>query len=80
MRLHKVVNRVHEGTVYYRWVLSIPPKDVEDLGWVDGQELATVVEGSKLSIQKSSRSGAGRRPPAPEALEEAIRRRSFTRQ
>ena len=62
----------------YRWVLSIPPKDVETRVGGRARIGGTVVEGSKLSIQKSSRSGASSRPPAPEALEEAIRRRSFT--
>ena len=50
MRIHKVVNRVYEGTTYYRWVVSVSPKSVRELGWVDGQELETTVRGSVLSI------------------------------
>ena len=79
MRLHKVINRVHEGTVYYRWVLSIPPKSVREAGWVDGQELEAVVSGSRLWIQPSLRIRKGRRERVPDAMEEAVHRKSLAR-
>lgn len=79
MRLHKVINRVYEGTVYYRWVLSVPPKAVRELGWVDGQELETLVSGSRLWIQPSVRARPGRRGSVAEALEEATHRKSMAR-
>ncbi len=78
MRLRKVVNRVYEGTTYYRWVLSVPPKNVRDLGWVDGQELATVVRGSTLWIEPSVRPRL-RSGRSPEDLEAEVQRRSFAR-
>jgi hypothetical protein len=79
MRLHKVINRVHEGTVYYRWVLSVPPKRVREAGWVDGQELEAVVSGSRIWIQPAIRSRPGRRERPTDAMEEAAHRKSPAR-
>jgi hypothetical protein len=74
MRLHKVINREVEETVYYRWVLSIPPNDVKELGWVDGQELETTVEGTRLSIRPSARARPVGRHASSKALDDAIAR------
>jgi hypothetical protein len=79
MRIHKVVNRVYEGTTYYRWVVSVPPRDVRELGWVDGQELETTVRGSILSIAPSLRRQPPRRGRPIDALEEGIQRKSVSR-
>lgn len=79
MRLHKVINRVHEGTVYYRWILSIPPKRVRELGWVDGQELEAVASGTRLWVQPSLRVRSGRRERSADALEESAHRKSMAR-
>jgi hypothetical protein len=79
VRLRKVVNRVYEGTTYYRWVLSVPPKNVRDLGWVDGQELATVVRGSTLWIEPAVRPRASPRRNLAEDLESEVQRRSVAR-
>ncbi len=79
MRLRKVVNRVYEGTVYYRWVLSVPPRRVRELGWVDGQELETIPHGSSLWIRPATharRSLPGRRTST---LEETVQSRSVAR-
>jgi antitoxin component of MazEF toxin-antitoxin module len=79
MRLHKVINREVEGVVYYRWVLSIPPKDVKDLGWVDGQELETTVTGTALSVRPSERPRPVGRHASSKSLDEAIARSRFSR-
>lgn len=76
MRLHKVVNRVYEGTVYYRWVLSVPPKSVRELGWVDGQELQASVRGASLVVEPARRSPTGGRGWAPGALAVEVQRKS----
>lgn len=80
MRIHKVINRVHEGTVYYRWVLSVPPKNVRDLGWVDGQELEMVVRGTSLWVQPAVRRSPRRGSERTDGMEEALGRRSVARQ
>jgi antitoxin component of MazEF toxin-antitoxin module len=79
MRLHKVVNRVYEGTTYYRWVLSIPPKSVRELGWVDGQELQASVRGTALLVEPARRAIAGSRGWVPGALAEEVQRKSVGR-
>ncbi|HTT16231.1 MAG TPA: hypothetical protein VMH49_02570 [Thermoplasmata archaeon] len=79
MRLHKVVNRVYQGTTYYRWTVSLPPKRIRELGWTDGQELEAVVRGSGLWIQTSLRPLPGRRERAPDALAEEVRRKTLGR-
>lgn len=79
MRLHKVVNRVYAGTTYYRWVISIPPKRVRELGWTDGQELDAAVRGGALWVQPSMRPLPGRRERTPDALEEEVRRKTMAR-
>jgi antitoxin component of MazEF toxin-antitoxin module len=79
MRLHKVINRELEGTVYYRWVLSIPPKEVKELGWVDGQELETAVSGTSLSIRPSVRPRPVGRHASSKSLDDAIARGRFNR-
>ncbi|HEV8050203.1 MAG TPA: hypothetical protein VGP88_06375 [Thermoplasmata archaeon] len=79
MRLHKVVNRKYQGTVYYRWVLSVPPKSVRELGWVDGQELEVTVRGSVLSISPALHLRTGRPGWQPGSLEEGIQRKSVGR-
>jgi antitoxin component of MazEF toxin-antitoxin module len=79
MRLHKVVNRVYEGTTYYRWIVSIPPKRVRELGWTDGQELEVVVRGPSIWIQPLVRALPGRRERPAESLEEEVRRKTPSR-
>ncbi|HTT26101.1 MAG TPA: hypothetical protein VMH90_03960 [Thermoplasmata archaeon] len=77
MRARKVVNRVYRGVTYYRWILSISPKDIQQLGWVDGQTLRAYVRGSTLWIEPASAAGPGRRGVASANLEGSIRRRSL---
>lgn len=79
MRLRKVVNRVYEGTTYYRWVLNVPPKKVRELGWVDGQELAAGVRGTTLWIEPSMRPGPPRPSRKAARLESEVQRRSVAR-
>lgn len=79
MKVHKVVNRIYEGTAYYRWTVSIPPKRIRELGWTDGQELDVVVRGSSLWIQPTVRSGPSRSDRPAEALELEVRRKTLGR-
>ena len=79
MRIRKVVNRVYEGTTYYRWLISVPPKNVRELGWVDGQELTTTVRGATLSIEPAVRSRPRGKSRPKGALEEEIERKSLIR-
>ena len=77
MRVRKVINRVYEGTVYYRWIISVPPKNVRELGWVDGQELETTVRGSTLWISPTVRARPGRKGRRGGSLQDGALERSF---
>jgi antitoxin component of MazEF toxin-antitoxin module len=79
MRLHKVVNRVYQGTTYYRWLISIPPKRVRELGWTSGQELEVVVRGSSLWVQPSLRPRPAKRERSMGAIEEMAQRKTLIR-
>jgi antitoxin component of MazEF toxin-antitoxin module len=78
MRLRKVVNRVYQGTTYYRWTVSIPPKRVRELGWTDGLELEVVVRGGTLAIQPTLRPLPGRRERPAGWMEEEVRRKTLS--
>jgi antitoxin component of MazEF toxin-antitoxin module len=79
MRLHKVINRVYEGVTYYRWVVSLPPKRIRELGWTNGQELEAVVRGSSLWIQPALHVLPGRHDRAASTLEAELRRKTLGR-
>lgn len=77
VRARKVINRVYQGRTYYRWLLSIPPKEIQQLGWVDGQRLRTYVRGSTLTIEPGVTSRPTRGGGRPAELEGSVRRRSL---
>ena len=76
MKLRKVINRVHRGTTYYRWVLNIPPKEIRALGWVDGQKLEAVPQGFTLSLRPARPSPPVLARPPFGALVDAAQERS----
>jgi bacteriorhodopsin len=39
MRVRRVQNRVVDGKRYDRWLVTIPPPLIEELGWTDTTEL-----------------------------------------
>jgi hypothetical protein len=77
MRARKVVNRIYQGRTYYRWLLSISPKDIQRLGWVDGQSLKTYVRGATLTIEPGVTSRPARKSVRSSDLEGSVRRRSL---
>jgi antitoxin component of MazEF toxin-antitoxin module len=79
MRIHKAVNRVYRGKVYYRWLVSIPPRNLRELGWTDGLELEATVRGSSLWIQPALRPRAARPERAAASLQEAVQRKTISR-
>jgi antitoxin component of MazEF toxin-antitoxin module len=79
MRLHKVVNRIYQGTTYYRWLISIPPKRVRELGWTSGQELEVVVRGSTLWVQPSLRTRPNTKERPSGVAEEMVQRKTLLR-
>ena len=46
MKIQKHVSRKKGKKVYYKWVLVIPANYIEQLEWIEGQEIeATIKEG-----------------------------------
>lgn len=39
MKLQKVRAREYKGKTIYKWIIVIPPKDIEQLEWKEGLEL-----------------------------------------
>lgn len=39
MKLQKVKAREYKGKPIYKWVITIPPKDIKKLGWREGMIL-----------------------------------------
>jgi len=54
MKLQKQVSRRVEETEYAKYVVVIPPDRVEQLGWNDGEELDSQIQGQKLIISPKS--------------------------
>lgn len=50
MKLQKQVSRRIEETEYAKYVVVIPHDCVEELGWKEGQELDSQIQGQKLII------------------------------
>jgi hypothetical protein len=50
MRLQKQVSRRIEEVEYAKYVVVIPPDNVERLGWKEGEELDSQIQGQKLVL------------------------------
>jgi bifunctional DNA-binding transcriptional regulator/antitoxin component of YhaV-PrlF toxin-antitoxin module len=53
MRLQKQVNRIVEDKEYAKYVVIVPPEDVEKLEWKEGEELEHEVKDQALVIRKA---------------------------
>lgn len=51
VKLQKQLSRRYSGKEYPKWVLVLPPKIVERLGWTEGLELQAEVAGRDLRIR-----------------------------
>ncbi len=52
MRLQKQLSKRVGEKKYAKYVIVIPPKTIDKLGWKAGEELETEVKGNKLVIEK----------------------------
>ena len=52
MKLQRRFTRKVGKTEYVKWVLTIPPKLVEMLGWKEGEELEGSIDANTLLIKK----------------------------
>jgi bifunctional DNA-binding transcriptional regulator/antitoxin component of YhaV-PrlF toxin-antitoxin module len=66
MRLQKQVNRIVEDKEYSKYVIVVPPEEIERLQWREGEELTHEVKEQTLIIRKA-------KPPSEEALRIAVK-------
>ncbi|MBW2976927.1 AbrB/MazE/SpoVT family DNA-binding domain-containing protein [Candidatus Woesearchaeota archaeon] len=52
MYLQKQLSKKIGNKEYAKWVLVVPPKIIEKLGWKAGEELEAEIKGSRLIIEK----------------------------
>jgi bifunctional DNA-binding transcriptional regulator/antitoxin component of YhaV-PrlF toxin-antitoxin module len=62
MKLQRQATRVVEGKEYVKWVITIPPKQIEAIGWKEGDELESRLGRGSLIIKKASleKKGSGK--------------------
>ena len=53
MKLQKVPSRKIGKKEYAKWTITIPPKDIVETGWEEGQKLKSEVSNGNLIIKKS---------------------------
>lgn len=51
MRLQKQLSRRIGDIEYAKYVIVIPPKTIEELGWKEGEELEFLIKDKKLIIK-----------------------------
>lgn len=66
MRLQKQVSRIVEDKEYSKYVIVVPPEEIEKLQWREGEELAHEVKEDTLIIRKA-------KPLSEEALRIAMK-------
>lgn len=52
MKLQRHIARIIEGKEYSKWVVVIPPNQINELGWGEGAELESAVKGKELRIKQ----------------------------
>jgi len=52
MKLQKQLSKRIGTTEYAKYVLVIPPKTIQKLGWKEGTELEAEIKGDKLIIER----------------------------
>jgi len=64
MRLQKQLSRKVGNKEYPKWVITIPPKQIETLGWTEGEFLESEINDQELVIQKEDMSKRQKRKEA----------------
>ncbi len=54
MRLRRVQNRVYKGKEYERWLVTLPPDLVKELGWNETTELEAKRKDGTLRLSRRS--------------------------
>lgn len=51
MKLQKQLSRKFEGKEYPKYVVTIPPKQIEEVGWKEGTELEAIVKNGEIVLR-----------------------------
>jgi bifunctional DNA-binding transcriptional regulator/antitoxin component of YhaV-PrlF toxin-antitoxin module len=51
MKLQKQLSRRVDNKEYPKYVITIPPKQIEEAGWKEGTELEAIVENGKIVLR-----------------------------
>lgn len=54
MRLQKQLSKKIGNKEYVKWVITIPPENIEKLGWKEGQNLKSIIKPDGLFIAESN--------------------------
>jgi antitoxin component of MazEF toxin-antitoxin module len=57
VKLQKQLSRRFAGKDYAKWVVVLPPRIVRELGWKEGQELKSQIDGRILRMGPVARTG-----------------------
>lgn len=52
MKLQKQTTRKIGNVEYAKWVITIPPSQIEKIGWKEGDNLESVVKGKSLIVKQ----------------------------
>jgi hypothetical protein len=55
MKLQRQVSRIVGSTQYAKWVVTLPPSQILELGWQEGDELDTKVKGKAMIVKKTNK-------------------------
>jgi len=70
LKLQKQLSRKVGNKKYPKWVITIPPKQIEALGWKEGEFLESEINNRQLTIQKEDiRKRQNRKEAAKKAWE-----------
>lgn len=64
MRLQKQLSRKFNNKEYPKWVIAIPPKQVIELQWKEGEFLESEISGQILIIKKEDEQESEKRKEA----------------
>jgi len=64
VKLQKQLSRKVGNKEYPKWVITIPPKQIETLGWKEGEYLESEVNNERLLVRKEPLSKREKRKEA----------------
>jgi bifunctional DNA-binding transcriptional regulator/antitoxin component of YhaV-PrlF toxin-antitoxin module len=64
MKLQRQLSRKVGDKEYPKWVITIPPKQIEALGWKEGEYLESEVNSQELTVRRENPKKAEKRKEA----------------